>query len=78
MFAPAVSHPSPGGLSLEEMTALVIAVGRAREVVGVDVMELDPGREAGPVTAIVACHVLLAALGAIAERWRDTDASRGR
>jgi agmatinase len=55
-FAPGVSHPEPGGLSVRDVVGLL---GRIRSrVVGADVVELNPTQESGDATAIVAVKLL--------------------
>jgi agmatinase len=76
VVAPAASHPTPGGFNLEETKAILRTVGAARPVVGFDLVELDPARDASSVTAIVACHLLLAGLGAFAERRQAAAGAR--
>lgn len=65
IYAPATTHPTPGGFTLDEIKTILHAVGSDREVVGMDVVEMDPARDIGSVTSIVVCHLVLAALGAI-------------
>ena len=45
----AVGTPEPGGMSWSELTELLRAVAREREVVGFDLTELSPGE--GPEAA---------------------------
>ena len=55
-FAPGVSHPEPGGLSVRDVVSLL---GRVQSrVVGADVVELNPTQESGDATAIVAVKLL--------------------
>jgi len=67
-FAPGTSCPTPGGLNLDELKAVLHTVGASRDVVGFDLVELHPGRDIGSVTAITACHLLLAFLGEVMAR----------
>ena len=68
-FAPGVSHPEPGGLSVRDVVAVL---GRLRSgVVGADVVELNPALDVGDSTAIVAVKLLKEMAGAIGR-------SRGR
>ena len=54
-FAPGVSHPEPGGLSTRDVIGVV---QRLRgQVVGADVVELNPLRDAGGLTAAVAAKI---------------------
>ena len=54
-FAPGVSHPEPGGLSTRDVIGVV---QRLRgHVVGADVVELNPSRDIGGITAAVAAKI---------------------
>lgn len=64
VYAPAATNPAPGGMTLDALKELLAAVGESRRVVGMDLSEVNPSRDVGSITAITACHVLLAALGA--------------
>jgi agmatinase len=66
--APAVSSPSCGGLTPAELWTALGAVGRARKVVGMDVVEFNPDLEGANRTATVASQLLLATLGGILRR----------
>lgn len=50
--APGVSHPEPGGLSVREVLAVLSR--QSAEIVGADIVELNPKRDQGDVTAILA------------------------
>ena len=54
-FAPGVSHPEPGGLSTRDVIGVI---QRLRgQVVGADVVELNPSRDLGAATANVAAKI---------------------
>jgi arginase len=55
-FAPGVSHPEPGGLSVRQMLD-IIAGTRAPEVVAADVVELNPLCDVRGLTAVVAAKL---------------------
>ncbi|HEX8125798.1 MAG TPA: agmatinase family protein [Allosphingosinicella sp.] len=55
-FAPGVSHHEPGGLSVREVLAVLDRV-RA-PVVGADIVEYNPGRDLGGVTAVLAAKLI--------------------
>ena len=55
-FAPGVSHPEPGGLSTRE--ALHILHGLKGDVIGADIVELNPDRDPLGLTAMVAAKLL--------------------
>ena len=54
-FAPGVSHPEPGGLSTREAIGFLQRLRGT--VVGADVVELNPSRDAGDATARVAAKL---------------------
>lgn len=54
-FAPGVSHPEPGGLTTREALELV---WRLPGLVGADVVELNPTRDTGDLTAYVAAKLV--------------------
>ena len=60
-FAPGVSHREPGGISVREAIAHVHAI--EGEIVGADLVEYNPVRDIGGVTAIVAAKILKEILG---------------
>lgn len=55
-FAPGVSHREPGGLSTRDVIALIQKTGG--RFVGGDVVELNPHRDLGGVTAVVAAKLV--------------------
>jgi arginase len=55
-FAPGVSHHEPGGLSVREVLSLVQSIGGT--LVGADVVEYNPHRDVGGVTATVAAKIV--------------------
>ena len=55
-FAPGVSHPEPGGLSVRQLLDIV-AGARAAAVVGADVVELNPRCDPSGLTAVVAAKL---------------------
>jgi arginase family enzyme len=63
--APGATRSVPGGLTFDELAVVLRTVARARRVAGLAVVELDPGRDAGHVTSLVVCHLLLAVLGEV-------------
>ena len=55
-FAPGVSHPEPGGLSVREVLAVL---GRIKgPIVGADIVELNPRFDVNGVTAIVGAKLV--------------------
>jgi len=65
-FAPGVSHPEPGGLSVRDVVAVLARI--RTQVVGADVVELNPSHDTGDTTAIVAVKLIKELMGAMARR----------
>jgi arginase len=55
-FAPGVSHPEPGGLSVRDVLAILDRV--SGPIVGADIVELNPRRDVNGVTAILAAKMV--------------------
>lgn len=51
-FAPGVSHPEPGGLSVREIISAIHAL--SGPIIGADIVELNPSRDVNGLTAMVA------------------------
>jgi agmatinase len=66
-FAPGVSHPEPGGLSVRQVLDVIAGV-RARRIVGGDVVELNPDCDAGERSAVVAAKLVRELLGVLIGR----------
>src|SRR5208282_3803683 len=60
-FAPGVSHREPGGMSVREAIAHLHAI--EGEIVGADLVELNPVQDLAGVTATVAAKILKEILG---------------
>ena len=60
-FAPGVSHREPGGMSVREAIAHLHAI--EGEIVGADVVEYNPVRDLGDMTAMVAAKIVKEILG---------------
>lgn len=54
--APGVAHPEPGGLTVRELLAVLRA--QRAPVIGADIVELNPARDRGDVTAILAAKLV--------------------
>jgi len=54
--APGVAHPEPGGLTVREV--LSILARQSAQIVGADIVELNPARDVNDVTAIVAAKLV--------------------
>jgi len=55
-FAPGVTHPEPGGLTVRDVISVIQTL--PRPLVGADVVELNPGRDRLGVTATVAAKLV--------------------
>jgi agmatinase len=66
--APGTGVPVPGGLRLFELERLIGAVGSARHVIGLDLVEVAPNLDRGQSTALAAVRVLVRLLDAIQQR----------
>ncbi|HEX8668506.1 MAG TPA: agmatinase [Allosphingosinicella sp.] len=55
-FAPGVSHHEPGGLSTRELLSVLHRI--TSPIVGADVVELNPSRDVGGVTAVLAAKLV--------------------
>jgi arginase len=60
-FAPGVSHREPGGMSVREAIAHLHAM--EGEIIGADVVEYNPVRDIGEITATVAAKIVKEILG---------------
>jgi arginase len=54
--APGVSHPEPGGLTVREVLAVLRRINAP--IIGADIVELNPLRDIGGVTAILAAKLI--------------------
>jgi arginase len=54
--APGVSHPEPGGLTVREVLAILRGINVP--IIGADIVELNPSRDIGGVTAILAAKLV--------------------
>ena len=55
-FAPGVSHREPGGLTVREVLTLIDTLGG--ELIGADIVELNPSQDVGGLTAGVAAKLV--------------------
>lgn len=55
-FAPGVSHPEPGGLSVRDVVGLIQKV--AGPLIGADVVEFNPRRDSMGITAVAAAKLV--------------------
>lgn len=58
-FAPGVSHHEPGGLSTRQALRLLHSL--EADIVGMDVVEVNPSRDASGITAAVAVKIIMEA-----------------
>jgi agmatinase len=57
-YAPGTASPVPGGLRPDEVVDLLRGAARSRRLVGADLVEVNPVRDAGSRTAQIACALL--------------------
>jgi agmatinase len=62
-FAPGVSHIEPGGLSTRQVLQLIHELDA--DLIGLDVVELNPTRDTSDITAAVAVKILMEVIGKI-------------
>lgn len=67
-YAPATGTPIPGGLDLKLTIAILAALGRSRQICGVDVVELAPNHGNPRLTGASVTRVMLNFLDAIHHR----------
>jgi agmatinase len=63
-FAPGVSHPEPGGLSTRQVIDIFHAL--QGDIVGMDVVELNPDRDPSGITAAAAVKIIKEVAGKVA------------
>jgi agmatinase len=63
--APGTGHPVPGGLELETLCEMVRSVVHEREVVGADLMEVNPSLDYAGMTSTAAAEVLSVLVSAV-------------
>lgn len=66
-FAPGIGHPEPGGLTTRELLALLQAIPRG-QVVGADIVELNPLNDLRDLTARVAAKCIKELAGLVANQ----------
>ena len=70
-FAPGVSHPEPGGLSVRDVISLIQNL--EAPMVGADIVECNPAVDPTRITSVVAAKLLkeiAAAMHCVPEPWR--------
>lgn len=66
-FAPGVSHPEPGGLTVRDVISVVHDL--AGPIVGADIVELNPLRDPSGATAVVAAKLVKEVAARMIETW---------
>jgi agmatinase len=69
-FAPGVSHPEPGGLSVRDVLTVIQAL--PGPIVGADVVELNPGQDPSGVTTMVAAKLVREVISRMVETTLST------
>ena len=58
----------PAGLTLHELRTLIAAIGNAHRIVGIDLVGLDLRSRSPELSAVIGCHLALAAMSAAYDR----------
>jgi agmatinase len=61
---PAVAGPAPGGLLFHQVRSLIHGLARKGRLVGMDIVEITPGRDVNGITALTAGQLILNFIGA--------------
>jgi arginase len=69
-FAPGVSHHEPGGLSTRQVIDILHSL--AANIVGMDLVEVNPDRDVSGITAAAAVKIVMEVIGKIALRKKET------
>jgi agmatinase len=69
-FAPGVSHPEPGGLTVRDVLDVVREVDGP--IVGADIVELNPLRDVNGLTGVVAAKFVKEVAARMIETWNTT------
>ncbi len=69
-FAPGVSHPEPGGLTVRDVLSVVQDL--SGPIVGADIVELNPHRDPAGITAVVAAKLVKEVAARMIETWDAT------
>ena len=69
--APGVSHPEPGGLRLRDVLDCIHK--QTAPIVGADIVELNPKRDVGDLTAILAAKLVRELSAVIHRNYREHD-----
>lgn len=77
-YAPGTATPVPGGPGPAEIAAVVEVLSHCRELVGCDLVEINPDHDDGGRTVRVACELLGRAAGALAIGGQPAAAARSR
>jgi len=65
---PAVAYPTPGGLTYNHVTGLIQGIGRKASIVGFDLIEFVPGRDATGAAAFTAARIISNVIATLARR----------
>jgi arginase len=69
-FAPGVSHHEPGGLSTRQVLDMIHSL--KAEIIGLDVVELNPSRDSAGITASAAVKIIKEAAGMMVRARRPS------
>jgi agmatinase len=74
--APGTNALVPNGLLFEEVRVLLQEVGRRRNVIGADLVELNPQKDPQMLTARAGIHLILSLLAAVFSRREDLETAQ--
>ena len=60
---PAVAGPAPGGLLFHQVRSLIHGLARKGRLVGMDIVEITPGRDVNGISALTAGQLILNFIG---------------
>ncbi len=65
--APGTGSPEPGGLSFLEIKSILEIISQKTEIIGFDLVEVNPQLDTANITSLIACNIIIELLGAIFE-----------
>ncbi len=71
-IAPGTGTPEPGGFSYYEAKTLLLAVADRANVIGMDLVEVNPLYDPAELAALHGCRLILDTVGAVFERRRSS------
>lgn len=66
-IAPGTGSPEPGGLSFLELMSILEIVPKKTEIIGFDLVEVNPQLDTANITSLIGCNIIIELLGFIFE-----------